>query len=136
MDAYQYGNGFARLVQALKARGGADLRAELTRQARASLAGNRRDRPVPGVPAQRPGPADSQFVGQGCAGSNDSGRFSLYWSQPSPGALEPRPCRNRCSATPASAQRLTLQPLADLPAGHRQGLRARAVLDEINGRRC
>jgi methyl-accepting chemotaxis protein len=40
MDAYQYGNGFARLVQALKARGGADLR-RADRQARASLAGNR-----------------------------------------------------------------------------------------------
>ena len=29
MDAYQYGNGFARLVQVLKARGGNDLRADL-----------------------------------------------------------------------------------------------------------
>jgi len=28
MDAYQYGNGFARMVQVLKARGGSDRRAE------------------------------------------------------------------------------------------------------------
>jgi hypothetical protein len=40
MDAYQYGNGFARLVQALKARGGADLRNQLNHEARAALAGN------------------------------------------------------------------------------------------------
>ena len=40
MDAYQYGNGFARLVQALRERGGEDLRAELVKQARQALAGN------------------------------------------------------------------------------------------------
>ncbi|MFK0037490.1 methyl-accepting chemotaxis protein [Pseudomonas monteilii] len=89
MDAYQYGNGFARLVQVLKARGGSDLRAELTRQARASLAGNPDVIGLylvfqPNALDQQ----DSQFVGQDAAGSNDSGRFSLYWSQPSPGALE------------------------------------------------
>ncbi|MDZ4020698.1 Methyl-accepting chemotaxis protein McpU [Pseudomonas sichuanensis] len=89
MDAYQYGNGFARLVQALKARGGTDLRNQLNHEARAALAGN----PdliglylvfQPNALDQR----DAQFVGQADAGSNDSGRFSLYWSQSSPGALE------------------------------------------------
>nr|WP_296234780.1 methyl-accepting chemotaxis protein [Pseudomonas sp. UBA4617] len=88
MDAYQYANGFARLVQVLKARGGSDLRSELTRQARASLA----DNPAviglylvfqPDALGQ-----DSQYVGQQATGSNDSGRFSLYWSQPGPGTLE------------------------------------------------
>nr|WP_236193603.1 methyl-accepting chemotaxis protein [Pseudomonas faucium] len=89
MDAYQYANGFARLAQVLKARGGNDLRAELTRQAHASLAGN------PDVIGLylvfQPNALDhqdSQFVGQDSAGSNESGRFSLYWSQPSPGTLE------------------------------------------------
>ena len=88
MDAYQYANGFARLVHVLKARGGSDLRSELTRQARASLA----DNPAviglylvfqPDALGQ-----DSQYVGQEATGSNDSGRFSLYWSQPRPGTLE------------------------------------------------
>ncbi|MNM62313.1 Methyl-accepting chemotaxis protein McpS [compost metagenome] len=88
MDAYQYGNGFARLAQVLKARGGDDLRATLTREARAALAGN----PdliglylvyQPNALDQQ----DSRFVGQDATGSNDSGRFSLYWSQPTPGTL-------------------------------------------------
>ena len=89
MDAYQYGNGFARLVHVLKARGGSDLRAELTRQARASLAGN------PDVIGLylvfQPNALDQQdshYLGQDALGSNESGRFSLYWSQPSPGTLE------------------------------------------------
>ncbi|HYQ50841.1 MAG TPA: methyl-accepting chemotaxis protein, partial [Pseudomonas sp.] len=89
MDAYQYANGFARLVQVLKAHGGNDLRAELTRQARASLAGNP---DVIGLYLVFQHNAldqqDSQFVAQQALGSNDSGRFSLYWSQPSPGTLE------------------------------------------------
>lgn len=89
MDAYQYGNGFARLVQVLKARGGGDLRAELTRQARASLAGNPDVIGLylvfqPNALDQQ----DSQYLGQDAMGSNESGRFSLYWSQPSPGTLE------------------------------------------------
>ena len=89
MDAYQYGNGFARLVQVLKARGGSDLRTELTRQAHASLAGN------PDVIGLylvfQPNALDHldhQFIGQEASGSNESGRFSLYWSQPRPGTLE------------------------------------------------
>ncbi|QXH34631.1 methyl-accepting chemotaxis protein [Pseudomonas muyukensis] len=89
MDAYQYGNGFARLVQALKGRGGADLRDELTRQARAALAGNSNLIGLylvfqPNALDQ----ADVRFVGQADSGSNDSGRFSLYWSQPGTGNLE------------------------------------------------
>ncbi|TDJ76451.1 methyl-accepting chemotaxis protein [Pseudomonas putida] len=89
MDAYQYSNGFAHLVQVLKAKGSDDLRAELTREARASLAGN------PAIiglyvvfQANALDHQDSRFVGQASVGSNDSGRFSLYWSQPSPGTLE------------------------------------------------
>ncbi|MCI1025938.1 chemotaxis protein, partial [Pseudomonas putida] len=89
MDAYQYGNGFARLVHVLKDRGGSDLRAELTRQARASLAGNPDVIGLyvvfqPNALDQQ----DSQYLSQDAMGSNESGRFSLYWSQPSPGTLE------------------------------------------------
>jgi len=89
MDAYQHGNGFRRLVQVLKARGGNDLRGELTREARASLASNPE---VIGLYLVFQPDAldhqDSQFVAQEAVGSNDSGRFSLYWSQPRPGTLE------------------------------------------------
>nr|WP_313455839.1 methyl-accepting chemotaxis protein [Pseudomonas sp.] len=89
MDAYQYGNGFARLVQVLKARGGSDVRDELTRQARASLAGNPNVIGLylvfePDALDQQ----DQQFIGQQAKASNDSGRFSLYWSQSTPGTLE------------------------------------------------
>lgn len=89
MDAYQYANGFTRLVQVLKAHGGSDLRAELTHQARASLAGN--PDLIGLYVVFQPNALDhqdSQFVAQEAVGSNDSGRFSLYWSQPSPGDLE------------------------------------------------
>ncbi|BBT39027.1 chemotaxis transducer [Pseudomonas putida] len=89
MDAYQYGNGFARLVQALRQRGGEDLRAELVKQARQALAGN------PDLIGLylvfQPNALDRQdarFVGQDASGSNDIGRYSFYWSQPSPGTLE------------------------------------------------
>ena len=89
MDAFQYGNGFARVVQLLKARGDADLRAELVAQARAALAGNA---DLIGLyQVFQPDTLDhhdNRFVGQDAQGSNDSGRFSLYWSQPAPGTLE------------------------------------------------
>ncbi|MDF9616228.1 methyl-accepting chemotaxis protein [Pseudomonas entomophila] len=89
MDAYQYGNGFARLVQVLKARGDSDLRAVLTAQARSALAGNPN---LTGLylvfEANALDHQDNRFVAQANLGSNDSGRFSLYWSQSSPGALQ------------------------------------------------
>lgn len=89
MDAYQYGNGFARLVQVLKARGDGDLRATLTAQARNALAGNP---DLTGLYLVFEPNAldhqDSRFVAQAELGSNDSGRFSLYWSQSSPGELQ------------------------------------------------
>ncbi|MBA6117091.1 methyl-accepting chemotaxis protein [Pseudomonas putida] len=89
VDAYQYGNGFARLVQVLKAHGGSDLRAELTHQARTALAGNP---DVIGLYVVFQPDAldqqDSQFIAQDAVGSNERGRFSLYWSQPRPGTLE------------------------------------------------
>ncbi|MDI6935271.1 methyl-accepting chemotaxis protein [Serratia sp. Se-PFBMAAmG] len=89
MDAYQFGDGFARLVQALRTRGGSDLRAELTTQARNSLASH------PDVIGLylvfQPNALDQQdslYAGQEAMASNASGRFSLYWSQPRPGTLE------------------------------------------------
>ncbi|POF88168.1 methyl-accepting chemotaxis protein [Pseudomonas putida] len=88
MDAYQYGSGFSRLVQVLRQRGDSDLRASLSAQARAALVGN------PGLIGLylvfQPNALDRQdarFINQPQDGSNDSGRFSLYWSQAQSGTL-------------------------------------------------
>ncbi|MDR6715312.1 methyl-accepting chemotaxis protein [Pseudomonas hunanensis] len=89
MDAYQYGNGFSRLVQVLREQGAGNVREALTTQARAALAGNADLIGLylvfqPNALDQQ----DARFVGQAAQGSNDSGRFSLYWSQPQRGTLE------------------------------------------------
>ena len=89
MDTYQYANGFARLVSALKSRGGSDLRDALTQQARTALAGNPQ---VIGLylvfQPEALDQQDTQHRGDAASGSNEAGRFSLYWSQPQPGMLE------------------------------------------------
>ncbi len=89
MDAYQYGNGFARLASVLRQRGDGDLRQALVTQARAALAGNR-DLIGLYLVFQPDGldQQDARFSGQAKLGSNDSGRFSLYWSRNAAGELE------------------------------------------------
>ncbi|OLS64848.1 methyl-accepting chemotaxis protein [Pseudomonas putida] len=89
MDAYQYGNGFARLARVLRERGAGDLRSTLVSQARAALAGNR-DLIGLYLVFQPDGldRQDAAFAGQAEQGSNDSGRFSLYWSRNAAGELE------------------------------------------------
>jgi len=89
MDAYQYGNGFARLASVLRQRGDGDLRQALVEQARAALAGNR-DLIGLYLVFQPNGldQQDTRFTGQAEQGSNDSGRFSLYWSRNAAGELE------------------------------------------------
>ncbi len=95
MDAYQYGKGFSRQVLFLKGQAekrfldAFDLREDLVRQVRSALEAN------PGLlglyvvfePDALDG-KDELFAGQGELGSNDKGRFSLYWSQSTPGQLE------------------------------------------------
>ncbi|MDD2132093.1 methyl-accepting chemotaxis protein [Pseudomonas sp. 17391] len=136
MDAYQYGNGLRRLVQVLKARGGSDLRGDLTREARASLAGN------PDVIGLylvfQPNALDhqdSQYIGQDALGSNDSGRFSLYWSQPRPGTLEAEAMPESMLAdtrisTSGSPQNRWLT----CPQETAQTCMLEPYLDEVNGR--
>ncbi|MDU9390039.1 methyl-accepting chemotaxis protein [Pseudomonas sp. zfem002] len=89
MDAWQYGNGFARLVQVLRQRADGDLRPALVEQARAALAGNR---DLIGLfLVFQPDSLDRQdarFLGEAAQGSNDRGRFSLYWSRNAAGELE------------------------------------------------
>jgi len=136
MDAYQYGNGFARLVQVLKAQGGSDLRGELTRQARASLAAN------PDVIGLylvfQPNALDhqdNQFVAQEAVGSNESGRFSLYWSQPSPGTLEREAMPESMLAdSTVGANGATQNRWLTCPQETARACVLEPYLDEVNGR--
>ena len=95
MDAYQYGKGFSRQVLFLKEQAekrfldAFDLREDLTRQVRSSLEANPNLLGLYLVfEANALDGKDELFVGQSEVGSNDKGRFSLYWSQSTPGKLE------------------------------------------------
>jgi methyl-accepting chemotaxis protein len=94
MDAYMYGAGFARQVLFLREQAekrfldAFDLREDMTRQVRDALQANP---DLLGLSLVFEPDAldnkDSLFAGQAELGSNDKGRFALYWSQPSPGQL-------------------------------------------------
>ncbi|HBX54034.1 MAG TPA: chemotaxis protein [Pseudomonas sp.] len=95
MDAYQYGKGFSRQILFLREQAekrfldAFDLREDLTRQVRSSLEANPSLLGLYVVfePNALDG-KDELFVDQAELGSNDNGRFSLYWAQPQPGKLE------------------------------------------------
>ncbi|MBI6952858.1 methyl-accepting chemotaxis protein [Pseudomonas sp. B21-023] len=94
MDAYQYGAGFARQVLFLREQAekrfldAYDLRQDMTAQVRAALQANP---DLLGLSLVfEPGALDGKdklFAGQGELGSNETGRFALYWSQPRVGQL-------------------------------------------------
>ena len=110
MDAYQYGKGFSRQVLFLRVQAekrfldAFDLREDMTRQVRTALEGNP---DLLGLYVVFETNAldgkDNLFAGQAELGSNDKGRFSLYWSQATVGELESSP--------------LTEEQLADTTAG-------------------
>jgi len=95
MDSYQYGKGFARQVLFLREQAekrfldAFDLREDLTRQVRSALEANPEliGLYVVFEPNALDG-KDELFANMLEVGSNDKGRFALYWSQPSPGKLE------------------------------------------------
>ena len=95
MDAYQYGKGFSRQILFLRDQAekrfldAFDLREDLTRQVRSSLEANPTLLGLYLVfePDALDG-KDELFADQAELGSNDAGRFSLYWAQPTPGQLE------------------------------------------------
>ncbi|MDG9923113.1 MULTISPECIES: methyl-accepting chemotaxis protein [unclassified Pseudomonas] len=95
MDAYQYGKGFSRQVLFLKEQAekrfldAFDLREDMTRQARSALEANPNLLGLYLVfePNGLDG-KDELFAGVAEVGGNDKGRFSLYWSQSTPGTLE------------------------------------------------
>ncbi len=94
MDAYQYGHGFSRQVLFLREQAekrfldAFDLREDMTRQVKSALQANPdllglslvfEDNALDGK--------DELFADQAELGSNDKGRFALYWSQPTPGKV-------------------------------------------------
>ncbi|CAI8975622.1 Methyl-accepting chemotaxis protein TlpQ [Pseudomonas chlororaphis] len=94
MDAYQYGHGFSRQVLFLREQAekrfldAFDLREDLTRQVKSALQANPDLLGLSLVfEANALDGKDELFSGQGELGSNDKGRFALYWSQPTPGKL-------------------------------------------------
>lgn len=94
MDAYQYGAGFSRQVLFLREQAekrfldAYDLRQDMTAQVRAALQANP---DLLGLSLVfEPGALDGKdklFTGQAELGSNETGRFALYWSQPRAGQL-------------------------------------------------
>ncbi|MHC6225901.1 methyl-accepting chemotaxis protein [Pseudomonas sp. X10] len=94
MDAYQYGAGFARQVLFLREQAekrfldAFDLREDLTRQVRSALQANPE---LLGLSLVfEPNALDNKdalFTDQAELGSNETGRFALYWSQPKAGQL-------------------------------------------------
>jgi methyl-accepting chemotaxis protein len=93
MDAYQYGNGFSRQVLFLREQAekrfldAFDLREDLTRQVKPHCKPTLTCSACPWCSSQRLDGKDELFAGQAELGSNDKGRFALYWSQPTPGQL-------------------------------------------------
>ncbi|WET12659.1 methyl-accepting chemotaxis protein [Pseudomonas sp. D3] len=94
MDAYQYGHGFSRQVLFLREQAekrfldAFDTREDLTRQVKAALQANPDLLGLSLVfEANALDGKDELFVNQAELGSNDKGRFALYWSQPTPGTL-------------------------------------------------
>ncbi|MBM7061756.1 methyl-accepting chemotaxis protein [Pseudomonas sp. UL073] len=95
MDAYQYGKGFSRQILFLREQAekrfldAYDLREDLTSQVRTALDANPSLLGLYVVfePNALDG-KDELFVDQEAIGSNDKGRFSLYWAQTTPGQLK------------------------------------------------
>ncbi len=141
MDAFQYGKGFSRQILFLRDQAqkrfldAYDLREDLTRQVRTALAANPE---VLGLyvvfePNALDG-KDELFVDQPALGSNDKGRFSLYWAQATPGQLESESMiESELADTSSGPSGAASQRLVHLPEGKRATLRARSLLRQ--GRR-
>lgn len=109
MDAYQYGRGAAKQVLFIREQAekrfvdAFDLREDLTRQLRSALDGNRS---LLGIyVAFEPNALDGKdelFLDEAALGSNQKGRFSVYWSQGDNGELsaEAMPEQDLTNTTP------------------------------------
>ncbi len=107
-----------------------DLREDMTRQVRTALQANP---DLLGLSLVFEPNAldtkDSLFAGKAELGSNETGRFALYWSQPRAGQLTVMALPEHDMAnTRDRPQRPASQHLAGVPAYHRQGVRGGALL--------
>jgi len=98
MDAYSYGSGFVRQIVFLREQAtkravdGHDLREDMNHEMQKALQSNPELLGMSLVFEQDAlGGKDDQFVNQAELGSNEKGRFALYWSQPTPGNLTSMP---------------------------------------------
>src|SRR5471032_248577 len=98
MDAYSYGSGFVRQIVFLREQAtkravdGHDLREDMNHEMQKALQSNPELLGMSLVFEQDAlGGKDDQFVNQAELGSNEKGRFVLYWSQPTPGNLTSMP---------------------------------------------
>jgi methyl-accepting chemotaxis protein len=135
MDAYQYGAGFARQVLFLREQAekrfldAFDLREDMTRQVRAALQANPDLLGLSLVfePNALDG-KDKLFAGQAELGSNETGRFALYWSQPRAGQLTSMALPEHDMANTESAPAASRPTPGGCAHAHRQGVRGRALL--------
>ncbi|MBB1521512.1 methyl-accepting chemotaxis protein [Aquipseudomonas guryensis] len=142
MDAYQYGKGFSRQVLFLKDQAekrfldAFDLREDLTRQVRTALDANPNLIGLYVVfESNSLDGKDELFAGQAELGSNDSGRFSLYWSQSTPGQLESEAMDEaQLSDTTAGASGTPYNAWYTCPRDSRKACVLDPYYDDINGK--
>ncbi|QKE63481.1 methyl-accepting chemotaxis protein [Aquipseudomonas campi] len=142
MDAYQYGKGFSRQVLFLKDQAekrfldAFDLREDLTRQVRTALDANPNLIGLYVVfESNGLDGKDELFAGQAELGSNDSGRFSLYWSQSTPGQLESEAMDEaQLNDTTAGASGTAYNAWYTCPRDTRKACVLDPYYDDINGK--
>ncbi|MGH8353465.1 MAG: methyl-accepting chemotaxis protein, partial [Pseudomonas sp.] len=143
MDSYQYGKGFARQVLFLREQAekrfldAFDLREDMTRQVRSALEANP---DLLGLylvfePNALDG-KDELFANMLEVGSNDKGRFALYWSQSTPGKLEPEALAEKLlNDTTPGASGAPYNAWYTCPRETRQACVLDPYIDEVNGQK-
>lgn len=134
MDAYQYGRGAASQVLFIREQAekrfldAFDLREDLSRQIRSSLEANRSLLGVYAVfePNALDG-KDELFIDQESLGSNDKGRFSIYWSQDANGELSAEAMKEESLNDSTPGIKEPLQRLVHLPTRKQAGMPARPL---------
>jgi len=143
MDTYQYGKGFARQVLFLRDQAekrfldAFDLREDMTRQLRSALEANPNLLGLYLVfePNALDG-KDELFANMAEVGGNDKGRFALYWSQSTPGKLEPEALKEAMLAdTTPAASGAPYNAWYTCPRETRQPCVLDPYLDEVNGQK-
>ena len=142
MSAYLYGKGFSRQVLFLKDQAekrfldAFDLREDMTRQVRTALEGNPELLGLYLVfePNALDG-KDELFADQAELGSNEKGRFALYWSQGIPGELESEAMtEENLSDTTTSAGGTPYNAWYTCPRDTRKACVLDPYFDEVNGK--